>query len=193
VYGGALPGADAERYFRQMPEGMQHVETEAVQLRQAVSEAFPTSVANRYRQGFLKAALAGWQLNGLWAFQSGAHWTPYDPRRAQHFNELAPGACKAGTFAATKCENIGGDYNLDGVANDRPNAVANHISATQQQWADGFNLPANFFTPPCLACIGNLGRNMFLGPGYWSADVSVFKKFFPRRCNSNFAPKPSMF
>jgi hypothetical protein len=134
----------------------------------------------RHSHGFLKAALAGWQLNGLWAFQSGAHWTPYDPRRAR-ITELVPGACAANAKGfisdPTNCVNTGGDYNLDGVANDRPNAVANHISATHQQWADGFNLPPNFFTPPCLPCIGNLGRNTFLGPGYWAADVSVFKKF----------------
>ncbi|PYX69201.1 MAG: hypothetical protein DMG72_21355 [Acidobacteria bacterium] len=30
----------------------------------------------RNRTGFLKAALSGWQLNGIWSFQSGAHWTP---------------------------------------------------------------------------------------------------------------------
>jgi Carboxypeptidase regulatory-like domain/TonB dependent receptor-like, beta-barrel len=131
----------------------------------------------RSRQGLLKVALAGWQLNGLWAAQSGAHWTPYDPRSSQRFDELAPGACQAGTFDPTKCVNVGADYNLDGVANDRPNAVADHIHATRQQWADGFNLPPNFFTAPCLACVGNLGRNTFVGPGYWAADVSIFKNF----------------
>jgi hypothetical protein len=131
----------------------------------------------RNRQGLLKTALAGWQLNGLWAAQSGAHWTPYDPRRSQRFEDLAPGACEAGTFDPTKCVNLGGDYNLDGVANDRPNALADHIHATHQQWADGFNLQPNFFTPPCLACVGNLGRNTFVGPAYWAADVSVLKNF----------------
>jgi hypothetical protein len=131
----------------------------------------------RHSHGFLKAVLAGWQLNGLWAFQTGAHWTPFDPRPAVRFKELAPGACKAGTFDPTQCEIVGGDYNLDGVANDRPNAMAEHVNATSRQWGDGFNLPANFFTAPCLACVGNLGRNTFLGPGYWAADVSVFKKF----------------
>ena len=127
------------------------------------------------RRGLLKTALGGWQLNGLWAAQSGAHWTAYDPRRS-HVDQFAS-ACQAGTFDPTKCLNTGGDYNLDGVANDRPNAMANHINATHQQWADGFNLPSNFFTPPCLACVGNLGRNTFVGPGYWAADVSVFKTF----------------
>jgi hypothetical protein len=129
------------------------------------------------RQGLLKTVLGGWQLNGLWAAQTGAHWSPYDPRRSQRFHELAPGACVAGSFDPSKCVNVGADYNLDGVANDRPNAMADHINATHKQWADGFNLPPNFFTPPCLACVGNLGRNTFVGPGYWAADVSVLKNF----------------
>ena len=30
---------------------------------------------------------------------------------------------------------------------------------------------------PCLGCVGNLGRNTFVGPGYWAADTSIFKTF----------------
>jgi hypothetical protein len=71
--------------------------------------------------------------------------------------------------------NQGGDYNLDGEANDRPNAIANHIHATHSMWADGFKLPSNFFFAPCLGCVGNLGRNTFVGPGYWDADTSMLK------------------
>jgi hypothetical protein len=129
----------------------------------------------RNRQGLLKAALADWQLSGLSAAQTGAHWTPHDPRRSR-LDELAP-ACEAGTFDPNTCINLGGDYNLDGVANDRPNAVADHIHATHQQWADGFNVQPNFFAAPCLACVGNLGRNTFVGPGYWATDLSVIKNF----------------
>jgi hypothetical protein len=130
-----------------------------------------------HRQGFVHTMLAGWQVSGLWAFQSGAHWTPYDPRRFRGFQELAPGACEAATFDARMCQSVGADYNLDGVPNDRPNAIADHVNATFTQWANGFNLPANFFSQPCLACVGNLGRNTFVGPGYWSGDVSIFKNF----------------
>jgi len=32
-----------------------------------------------------------------------------------------------------------------------------------------------FFTTPCPACNGNLGRNTFVGPGYWNTDQSLFK------------------
>jgi hypothetical protein len=76
-----------------------------------------------------------------------------------------------------QCTNVGSDYNLDGEANDRPNAIANHVDATHAQWADGFNLPANFFSAPCLGCVGNLGRNTFVGPGYWALDTSLFRNF----------------
>jgi len=130
----------------------------------------------RQRNGFTTAALAGWQLNGIWTFQTGVHWSPRNSRAA-NFAEQVSGACAASTFDPANCVNIGGDYNLDGLTNDRPNAIANHISTTHDQWADGFNLPANFFSAPCLGCVSNIGRNTFLGPGYWNADVSMFKNF----------------
>lgn len=88
-----------------------------------------------------------------------------------------PGACESATFDPANCVNIGGDYNLDGESNDRPNAIANNFHATHSQWGDGFNLPENFFSAPCLGCVGNLGRNTFVGPGYWNGDVSLFRTF----------------
>jgi hypothetical protein len=133
----------------------------------------------RNRTGFAKLALGEWQLNGIWSFQSGAHWSPFDSRFAR-LTELVAGACSANAQGylsdATNCVNIGGDYNLDGRTNDRPNAAAKNVSASHDQWANGFDLP-DFFTSPCLACVGNLGRNTFVGPGFWSADLSVFKSF----------------
>jgi outer membrane receptor protein involved in Fe transport len=126
--------------------------------------------------GFTAAALGGWQFNGIWSFQTGAHWSPRNGRPA-NLTEMVPGACAAATFDPANCVNIGGDYNLDGNVNDRPSAIVNHIIPTHDQWANGFNPPANFFFAPCLACVSNIGRNTFLGPGYWAADLSVFKNF----------------
>ena len=133
----------------------------------------------RNRHGIVAGALAGWQWNGIWSLQTGAHWTPFrgGPNSSSKLEALVPGACDAPTFDPSKCVNTGSDYNLDGEANDRPNAIANNIHATHSQWADGFNLPENFFSAPCLGCVGNLGRNTFLGPGYWAADTSIFKIF----------------
>jgi len=128
--------------------------------------------------GTLGTLLRGWQWNGIWSFQSGAHWSPFRGGFVgPQLEDYGTGACQPGTFDPTRCFNVGSDYNLDGVANDRPNAVADHVNATHEQWADGFNLPANFFTAPCLGCVGNLGRNTFVGPGYWAVDTSVFKNF----------------
>lgn len=133
----------------------------------------------RQRHDFVGTMVAGWQWNGIFSRQTGAHWFPFRGGlfSSSNLQENVPGACSAPTFDPKNCVNIGSDYNLDGVANDRPNAIANHVDATQQQWADGFNLPANFFSAPCLGCVGNLGRNTFVGPGYLDLDTSLFKNF----------------
>jgi hypothetical protein len=131
----------------------------------------------RNRHGLVAGVLGGWQWNGIWSFQTGAHWTPFrgGGGAGSKLEALVPGACDAPTFDPSNCLNIRADYNLDGEANDRPNAIANNVHATHAQWADGFNLPDNFFSVPCLGCVGNLGRNTFVGPGYWAADTSIFK------------------
>ena len=51
--------------------------------------------------------------NGIWSFQSGAHWSAYrgspsNPR----FDDKGTGACDPTTFEPTKCFNVGSDYNL---------------------------------------------------------------------------------
>lgn len=127
----------------------------------------------RKDHGLLASALGGWQWGGIWSFQSGAHWSAFNPQRPNLQDSVVGGPCAS----TVNCLNFGGDYNLDGVANDRPNAIANTVRATHAQWADGFNLPSDFFSTPCLGCVGNLGRNTFVGPGYWAADVSISKTF----------------
>jgi len=125
------------------------------------------------QKGFIGHVLGGWQYQGIWAYQTGAHWMPFCGRGA------------------------GCDYNKDGQLIDRPNAPnGNSLSASHDMWADGwFNtsnaaygcaigtgggstcnngLPA-LFAVPCLACNGNLGRNTFVGPSMFNTDQSVFK------------------
>ncbi len=130
------------------------------------------------RGGVVGALLHGWQLNGIWSFQTGAHWSPYNADTLKLESRTGfPRACDSATFDSANCLNLGGDYNLDGEPNDRPNALTNNFHPSHSQWADGFNLPANFFSAPCLGCVGNLGRNTFVGPGYWVADTSIFRNF----------------
>jgi hypothetical protein len=127
-------------------------------------------------RGLLPGLLNNWQLNGIWSFQSGAHWSAFNNNpRLLRASASSPNACDPATFNPANCTNAGGDYNLDGENNDRPNAIQNNIHATTAQWADGFKLPSNFFSAPCLSCVGNLGRNTFVGPGYWAGDISLFR------------------
>ena len=47
-------------------------------------------------------------------------------------------------------------------------------------WANGFGgnfLNGTIFSNSCLGCPGNLGRNTFVGPSQWYADMSLFKNF----------------
>ena len=99
---------------------------------------------------------AAWLLlwNGIWSFQSGVRWSPFRGGRP-FLDGNGTDACEPASFDPTQCVNRGGDYNLDGIANDRSNAISDHVNATHSQWGDGFNLPRGFFTAPCLGCVGN--------------------------------------
>jgi hypothetical protein len=130
----------------------------------------------RNQHGLLPALFGGWQWNGIWSAQSGAHWSPFDSD-PPFLTAQTLGACSPAMLDPSNCVNLGGDYNLDGESNDRPNALANNVHATHAQWADGFNLPSNFFSAPCLGCVGNIGRNTFVGPSYWNFDTSLFRNF----------------
>jgi hypothetical protein len=136
-----------------------------------------------FREGnvFLKQAFGGWEFNGLWTFQTGTHWSPGGPFASNpRFFEQVPGACApdANGFVTdpANCINRGKDYNLDGLPNDRPNATDPNPPISREQWANGWDLP-DFFSAPCLGCVGNLGRNSFTAPGYWAADISLSKSF----------------
>jgi len=139
--------------------------------------------------GFMNALLGGWQYNGIWALQTGAHWSPYT-RAAEDLVEISDGvtACTATDVNTGNCENIGGDFLLSRTnshsRNSRPNStVAGFSGATHDMWANGWGpqwaigVPGGMFSAPCLGCAGNLGRNTFVGPGQWFADMSLFKNF----------------
>lgn len=141
------------------------------------------------QQGFVGHLLGGWQFNSIWTFQSGAHWTPFDPGArslscsggTEDGNSANSGggasACLAG---GGQVINVGGDFNLDRVSNDRPDPVgSNTVAATKDQYANGYfgtdAYSAGFVTTPCLACNGTLARNTMVGPGRIQTDLSVFK------------------
>lgn len=109
-------------------------------------------------KGIAGAIAGGWSLNGIWAFQTGAHWEPYSSNGA-------------------------GDYNLDRGRNDRPDSSMKGFSGFSHDtwangWADGGQSGLPVLTAPtCIPCTSNLGRNSFVGPGQWYADMTLSKIF----------------
>jgi len=138
--------------------------------------------------GFLGAVIGGWSYNGIWAFQSGAHWEPYRSSAAK-LREISDSSskCTAADVNTGNCQNLGGDYNLDHGRNDRPNSTIINIVPSRSQWANGWGDTSSIFSSPCLGCTSNLGRNTFTGPGSWFADMTMAKTFkFTERVNMRF-------
>jgi hypothetical protein len=144
-------------------------------------------------KGIAGAIAGGWSLNGIWSFQSGAHWEPFistGPRLREADNDTA---CTAADFANNACFNFGGDFNLDRGRNDRPDSnVKGFSDFSRNFWANGAadtsqtNIPV-LTRPTCLGCVGNLGRNTFVGPGNWAADMTLSKIFkITERVNLKF-------
>lgn len=137
-------------------------------------------------KGAAGAILGGWSLNGIWQFQTGAHWQPFTSTPA-HLS----GDCSQAGIDAGACVNTGGDFNLSHGRNERPDStIRGFASATHSDWAKGFyaaGFSPSTFSSPCLACAGNLGRNTFVGPGNWYADMTMSKTFkFTERVSMKF-------
>ena len=104
--------------------------------------------------GLTGALLGGWQINGITALQSGFPFSVF-------------------TGAAYPT----GDYNGDGVNNDRPNLPSFGLdppNTDKQAFINGVFVAADFPRPDVL---GDLPRNAYRGPGYASTDLSLFKNF----------------
>jgi hypothetical protein len=144
-------------------------------------------------KGVEGAVAGGWSLSGIWSFQSGAHWQPYNARgpALKSTDPANLGAwCTAANVNAGNCVNTGGDYLLTRGRNERPDSSVSHATFNRKTWAGGWfptdangnplpppqgNLPV--LSDPCFGCIGNLGRNTFVGPGFWSSDLTLSKNF----------------
>jgi hypothetical protein len=88
------------------------------------------------QKGFLGHALGGWQLSGFYQGYSGHPIEVYNSRGRYRGNMRDPNG---------NLENIGGDYNLDGVANDRPNFIGSSAGAVYSGYspADGIFVDNN--------------------------------------------------
>jgi hypothetical protein len=168
-------------------------------IRQRLSLNYVWNLPGQNLHGPEGLALGGWTLNGIWSFQSGAHWSPYAHLTGPELiepgsvNNSTPTPCVAADIP-NNCENIGGEWTLDGQfpGIDRPNSSSGHFSQSRSAWENGWpsfsffsaTAPGSYsaagyptLSAPCLACVGTLGRNTFTGPGQWSADMTLGKSF----------------
>ena len=126
---------------------------------------------------WVQRVFGDWQLNGIVTLQAGRPFTV---------------SCQRAWFA-------GCDFNMDGRENDRPNNPGLPTTGYgNQDFLDGVFSVSDFcpggiipffFGTPCLpvGTNGNLGRNTYRGPGFASADMSLFKNIrFGERYNLQF-------
>ena len=127
-------------------------------------------------KGFVGAMFGGWQWNGIWSFQTGAHWNPF---------------CSS----TTSCNFLKQTFTRNAA---RVGVVSQSVDATHDMWANGwtdprFAFPGSHtigpqpgleFYRPCdghvdvpVVCYGNERRNQFVGPNFFNADISLFKTF----------------
>jgi len=159
--------------------------------------------------GVMGAVLGGWSYSGVWAFQTGAHWEPFRGGAAR-LREISNSSnpCTAADVNSGNCQNLGGDFNLDHGRNDRPDSSLSGFVPGRVSWENGWCLNGSVeagdcassapgatpsqaglpvFSSPCLGCVANLGRNTFVGPGLWQADMTLGKTFkFTERVGLKF-------
>jgi hypothetical protein len=118
--------------------------------------------------GAARAIFGGWQIAGVLIKQSG---TPYSVICTRGF---VPVRNAAGVITG----NSGCDYNADGTNLDRPNvpAFGDSKSGSNDDFINGIFTAAEF-PAPALGQPGTLGRNTFIGPGYFNVDLALIKGF----------------
>lgn len=154
-------------------------------------------------KGFTGHVLGGWNLGGFYQFYQGHPIDVYDGRARR----VARDASKKPVLDPSGIPyNVGGDYNLDGVNNDRPNFIGqslkgvyshgtpangifkdNSTIGTCSSWVPSNVIcsPGNslFETPPypsgtpTFERFGTLGRDVFIGPSFAQVDLSLSKTF----------------
>ena len=108
------------------------------------------------QKSFAGRVLGGWQLSGTLIMQSGQ---PFSVTNGAAYPK--------------------GDYNADGTTGDRPNNPAESLHRagfSRAAYLSGI-FKISDFPVPAPGTNGNLGRNVFRGPGFIQTDAALSKKF----------------
>ncbi len=110
----------------------------------------PFGAHERYfNHGFLSYVLGGWSINGIWSAYSGNRFTAYLSANVS---------------------------NASGGGTQRPNQIGNgSLPSGQRNYQHWFNV--NDFAAPAQYTYGNAGTGSLTGPGYFDADLGVYRSF----------------
>lgn len=103
----------------------------------------------QFSNNVLRMAATGWQLAGIYKFQSGMPISIQD----------------------------GQDRNLTGINHQRPNLVDPNNVYSNESCPNCRYLNSAAFAQPALGTIGNLGWNSLTAPTYWNIDIAVSRDF----------------
>jgi hypothetical protein len=123
----------------------------------------------RLRGNAFLSFLSAWELGAVTILQSG---NPFSIYCDSSFNPVLNSSGKV-------IGNSGCDYNADGLNYDYPNAPSfgGYLGGmSRSKYLNGM-FQASDFPVPALGQDGNLGRNMFFGPGYANTNFNVVKHF----------------
>jgi len=141
-------------------------------IRQKVAGSFLYELPSpRGGTGPLGKLFGGWQIGATMIAQAGR------PFSVACFQPFSPVYDLPNTDPNRKViGNTGCDFNADGFNNDRPNEASfgNFIEGTKESFLTGL-FKASDFTKPGLGQNGSLGRNTFIGPGFFGTDVNFQK------------------
>jgi hypothetical protein len=125
----------------------------------------------------VRNTIGGWELSSLAVLQTGLPYTVHTTAVFQPvWND--PSCATTVTPACQVVGNTGGDYNADGFNYDVPNtpSFGGGKTYSRSQFLTGTFQPSDF-PAPALGQEGDLGRNVFRGPGLAQVDLSLLKNF----------------
>ncbi len=124
---------------------------------------------------WLNRLVGGWQFSGIVALQTGAPFTPLDPRST--FNRTTPSANQT-AFSNMSREQLRSLFGVRRLADGRilfvdPSVLAPSGAATGGAGSPTFEGQALFNVP--AGQVGNIERGLINGPSYFNIDASMIK------------------